>query len=339
MAKRKGNSIIYNNNPTIITWAACAGKKEGEGPLSAEFDQIFTDTTLGEESWEKSESKLILYTAETALGKGKYVWSDLDCIFTGDLLSQCIGSSFAFRENGVPVVGLYGACSTMALSMINASNFLESECGSRVMAATCSHFCSSERQFRFPIEYGGVRPPTAQWTVTGAGAAILERNCGHISVEASHIGKIKDLGITDSNNMGAAMAPAAANTIAEFLEDLGETSDDFDAIITGDLGFVGSDILFEFISKEYGIDISEQHTDCGKLIYDREKQDVHAGGSGCGCSASVMCSRFMNKLESGEMKRIMFVATGALLSPTTVKQKESIPSVAHGIILKGNNDE
>lgn len=337
MARKINDTIIYNNNPVITKWAASVGKKEGEGPLGSEFDTVYNDTTLGEDSWEKSESKLILNTVEEVLKKGKFVWKDIDCIFSGDLLSQCIGSSFAFRDLGVPVVGLYGACSTMALSLINASNYLEGCCADRVIAATCSHFCSSERQFRFPLEYGSQRTPSSQWTVTGSGAAILERDSDGVNVMASHIGKIRDMGITDANNMGAAMVPAAADTIAGMLNDLSLIPESFDAIVTGDLGFVGSDILIEFMKKEYNIDISRVHTDCGKLIFDREAQDVHAGGSGCGCSGSVLCSHFLNKLFSGEMRRIMFIATGALLSPTTVKQEESIPGIAHALILGRRN--
>lgn len=333
MAKRINSTIIYENFPTITHWAACVGKKEGEGPLADGFDIIFKDTTLGEDSWEKSESKLILNTAEEVLKKGKMVWSDIDCLFSGDLLSQCIGSSFAFKDLGVPVVGLYGACSTMALSLINASNFLEGGCGKTVLATTCSHFCSSERQFRFPLEYGSQRPPSSQWTVTGSGAAVVQKNMQGVKVIASHIGSIKDMGITDANNMGAAMVPAAAKTISEFLNDLNIMPQDLDAIVTGDLGFVGSDILSEYMQKEYNIDISSVHQDCGKLIYKREEQDVHAGGSGCGCSASVLCSHFLNELNSGNLKKIMFVATGALFSPTTVKQSNSIPGIAHALVL------
>lgn len=209
MAKRIGKSIIYENSPEIAFWAAGVGKKESEGPFGHEFDRIYEDTTLGEESWEKSESRLLLNTAEDALKKGKMVWDDIDCVFCGDLLSQSIASSFAFRNTGVSVCGLYGACSTMALSLINAANTLESGATDTVISATASHFCSSERQFRFPLEYGEIRTPSAQWTVTGAGAAILKRNEGKVKIRASRIGEIVDMGVSDANNMGAAMAPVS----------------------------------------------------------------------------------------------------------------------------------
>lgn len=210
MANRTGKTIVYEKPPTISFWAACVGKKEGEGPFSKEFDKIYNDTTLGEPTWEKSESKLLLNTAEEALKKGRLVWDDIDCIFSGDLLSQDIGSSFAFRDLGVPVAGLYGACSTMALGLISAANFIESGCGKRALAATSSHFCSSERQFRYPLEYGSQRTPSAQWTVTGSGAAVVQNEGEHgVKISAAHIGHIKDMGIIDSANMGAAMAPVS----------------------------------------------------------------------------------------------------------------------------------
>ena len=335
MAQRIGKSIKYEKSTAITAWAAQVGDKEGEGPMAQEFDKVYEDNYLGEDSWEKSESKLLKNTVECLLKKSKKVIKDIDCIFTGDLLSQCIGSNYAFRDMSVQVVGLYGACSTMALGLINAANFLEAGCGKNAIAATSSHFCSSERQFRFPLQYGGVRTPTCQWTVTGAGASFLEASSPGVRITASRIGEIIDLGIKDQNNMGAGMAPAACFTICEFLKDMNMKPDDFDCIVTGDLGSVGSDLLCQLTLKEYNTDISSVHRDCGMMIFDAEKQDVHAGGSGCGCSASLINSYFLNRLQSGALKRIMYVATGALLSPTTVKQGETIPGIAHAVILEG----
>lgn len=335
MAKRVGKSIIYDKKIVITHYAAQVGKTEGEGPLKDEFDKIYEDSYLGESSWELGESKLLENTVNCLLAKAKMVIKDIDCIFSGDLLSQCISSSFAFRDKCVPVVGLYGACSTMALSLINGCNFLEAGSGSNAVCATVSHFCSSERQFRFPLQYGSIRTPTSQRTVTGSGASLLKCDCDGIKIYASKIGEIVDFGIKDSNNMGASMAPAACRTICEFMSDLNMEPSDFDCIVTGDLGIVGSELLCELAQKEYSVDISSVHRDCGKMIYYIKEQDVHSGGSGCGCSASVLNSYFLKRLENGELKRIMFVATGALLSPTTVKQQQTIPCIAHAVILEG----
>ena len=338
MAIRLGKTWVYENSPEISFWAACVGKKEGEGPFKEKFDKVFEDTTLGKSSWEESESELIRNTVEIALAKGKYTPSDIDCIFSGDLLSQCIASSYAFANTPVSFCGLYGACSTMALSLINGANLIESGAAQRVVAATGSHFCSSERQFRFPLEYGSQRAPTTQWTVTGSGAAVIESGeqtqKGKIKIRAARFGEIIDLGITDANNMGAAMAPAAASTINGLMKDLKCDISDFDKIVTGDLGHVGSDILYEYLKKENSLDIEAVHDDCGKLIFEREAQDVHAGGSGAGCSASMLCSHFLGELAAGNLKRILFVPTGALLSASTVKQGRTIPSIAHAVVLE-----
>ncbi|MBQ5883070.1 MAG: stage V sporulation protein AD, partial [Clostridia bacterium] len=259
---------------------------------------------------------------------------DIDCCFSGDLLNQCIGSSFGLREFGMPFSGLYGACSTMALSLALSATLIDSGALESAVASTSSHFCSAERQYRNPLEYGGQRPPAAQWTVTGAGAAVLKSATpDNPRVNAVIFGKIRDLGITDVNNMGAAMAPAAAETISAFLNDTKTSPDDFDLILTGDLGKVGSDLLKELLIKENNIDISKVHYDCGIMIYDAETQDVHAGGSGCGCSASVVCSYIINKLRKKELNRVLFVGTGALLSPTSSFQGESVPGIAHGVLL------
>jgi stage V sporulation protein AD len=335
MPKRIGRYTIFlENKPSIIGNAAVVGKKEGEGPLAQEFDKIHEDEFLGKETFEKAESELVKDAVTRALYKADEKAEDIDCCFSGDLLNQCIGSSFGLREFGMPFSGLYGACSTMALSLALSSTLIDSGALQSAVASTSSHFCSAERQYRNPLEYGGQRPPAAQWTVTGAGAAVLKNAVpGNPRVNAVIFGKIRDLGITDVNNMGAAMAPAAAETISAFLNDTKTSPDDFDLILTGDLGKVGSDLLKELLIKENNIDISKVHNDCGIMIYDAETQDVHAGGSGCGCSASVVCSYIINKLRKKELNRVLFVGTGALLSPTSSLQGESVPGIAHGVLL------
>lgn len=335
MAKRLGtHTIELDSKPHILSNAAVVGKKEGEGPLSDEFDFVSEDTTLGEETWEKAESSILKKAVSTALEKADLRSDDIQTIFSGDLLNQCIGSSFGLREFEIPFVGVYGACSTMALALCMACLAIESGAYKKAMAATSSHFCSAEKQFRYPLEYGGQRPPSAQWTVTGAGAAILENKVGSPYIDAIHIGTIRDLGIKDGNNMGAAMAPAAKKTICDFLTDTQTKPEDYDLILTGDLGDIGSRLLKELLMKENNIDISSVHNDCGLMIYNLKAQDVHSGGSGCGCSASVLCSKILNGFRKGEYKKIMFVATGALMSPTSSLQGESIPGIAHGVIIK-----
>lgn len=269
-----------------------------------------------------------------ALSKAGKTPDEVDFSLAGDLLNQCIGSSFGLRSLNMPFIGLYGACSTMALSLGLASMLVDCGAARVTVASTSSHFCSAERQFRLPLEYGGQRTPTSQRTATAAGASVVEsRRNGKPTVDAVTIGRITDLGIKDANNMGAAMAPAAANTIADFLKDTSSSPSDFDMILTGDLGKVGSRLLCELLQKDRGIDIESVHADCGLLLYDIEKQDVHAGGSGCGCGASVLNSYIMRRLESGELSRVLFVATGALMSPTSSLQGESIPSIAHAVLL------
>ncbi len=335
MPARQGRyTLNLPSRPSIIGSAAVVGSTEGQGPLKKEFDYIFEDDTLGEASFEKAESSLQREAVLRALSKADKAAGDVDCIFAGDLLNQCTASSFGLRELNMPFLGLFGACSTMALSLGLASVFVDSGAAGLDVAVTSSHFCSAERQFRLPLEYGGQRTPTSQRTVTGSGAAVLAAHTADKpSVEAVTFGRMMDLGIKDANNMGAAMAPAAAATIADFLTDTATAPDDYDLIVTGDLGLVGTDLLKELMQKDYNIDISSKHADCGLLIYDLEAQDVHAGGSGCGCSASVFNSYFMRRLTAGELKKILFVATGALMSPTSSLQGESIPSIAHAVLI------
>lgn len=332
--KRIGKrTIIFENKPRIISYGSVVGKKEHEGPLSNEFDSYTTDSFFGEKSFEKAESKLQKTAVQTALDKAGLTPDDIDNIFAGDLLNQCIGSSFGLRSFGIPFIGLYGACSTMALSAGLAAVFIDSGAAKKTVSVTSSHFCSAERQYRFPLNYGSQRTPTAQWTVTGSGALILGKDGGDIYINSVIFGEIEDLNIKDANNMGAAMAPAAAGTLLNFFKDTETKPDDYDIIFTGDLGYVGTNLLYELLERE-GIDIRCRHSDCGTLIFDREKQDVHAGGSGCGCSASVLCSYIMHRLEKGDFGNILFMSTGALMSPTSSFQGESIPGIAHLLNIK-----
>ena len=334
MAKRTGKrTILFENKPHIISYGSALGKKEHEGPLSAEFDRYITDSYFGEKTYERAESRLQKTAVQTALDKVGLKKDNIDCILAGDLLNQCIGSSFGLREFGIPFIGLYGACSTMVLSTLVASLLVDSAAAKRAIAVTSSHFCSAERQYRFPLDYGSQRTPTAQWTVTGSGALILQQNGNGPYINAATIGEIEDYGITDINNMGAAMAPAAASTIMHFLKDTGTSPEDYDVIYTGDLGYVGTNLLYELLERE-GIDIRCRHSDCGLIIFDRDNQDVHAGGSGCGCSASVLCSFIMHRFEDGDFKNILFLSTGALMSPTSSFQGESIPGIAHLLNIK-----
>lgn len=334
MAKRIGKyTLQMENMPSIQGFASIVGKKESEGPLGELFDKTYEDTTLGESSWEKAESRLQTETVELALEKAELDTSDINFIFAGDLLDQCISSAFGLRDLGIPFLAQYGACSTMAQTLIMASLMVESGMAEHCLAVTSSHFCSAEKQFRFPLEYGGQRTPTAQWTVTGSGAVVVGNTGNSPQISAVTVGRIKDLGIKDANNMGAAMAPAAAQTIMDFLTDTKTKPEEYDLILTGDLGKVGSTLLYELLEKE-DINIRNNHKDCGLLIYKLDEQDVHAGGSGCGCAASVLCSLILNKMKNGELGNVLFIATGALMSPTSSQQGESIPSIAHLVHLK-----
>lgn len=334
MAHKIGKrTIIFDEKPAILSYGSVVGKKEHEGPLSNEFDKYTIDSYFGEKTFEKAESKLQKTAVNTALEKAGLKGSDIDFILAGDLLNQCIGSSFGLRDFGIPFVGLYGACSTMALSSILACLLVDSGVAKNAAAVTSSHFCSAERQYRFPLDYGSQRTPTAQWTVTGSGALLISKDGKGPYISSAAIGEIEDYGITDINNMGAAMAPAAASTLKHYLEDTGTSPEDYDVIYTGDLGYVGTNLLYELLKID-GIDITCRHSDCGLIIFDREKQDVHAGGSGCGCSAAVLCSFIMHRFEDGDFKNILFMSTGALMSPTSSFQGESIPSIAHLINIK-----
>lgn len=333
MAKRVGRyTIRMDQPPSMMGYASVVGKKEGDGPFADEFDQIEEDTTFGEKTWEKAESRMQNDALNKALRKANITPGTVDIIFAGDLLNQCIGTSYGLREFGIPFAGLYGACSTMAESLAMAAIFVEGNFANVAAALTSSHFCSAERQYRLPLEYGGQRSPSAQWTVTGSGAVILGKEGNGPYVREVTFGRMVDLGIKDQSNMGAAMAPAAADTLKHYFDDTGDSPDRFDLIVTGDLGLVGSGLLRELLQKE-GVTLGKNYNDCGLMIYDRDKQDVHAGGSGCGCAASVLCSHILNNMKSGQLHEVLFMATGALMSPVSVQQGQSIPSVAHAVHL------
>ena len=404
--KNINGNIIFDKRPGIISSASVVGKKEAEGPLGDSFDRVIRDSYAGKDTFEQAESELMNIAVGTALEKCMLSNSDIDMAFCGDLLNQCVASSFAMRRSSIPYAGVYGACSTMALSMIMAAIAVDGGAAKRAVCAVSSHYCTAERQYRFPLEYGSQRTPTAQWTVTGAGACILgaadaarddlkrentdqktDKNAGGNSsvdknvpdrdtagqtaakdngaslssplpqsasgaaaasaagapsgtdaaaytphIASARLGRIVDYDVTDQNNMGAAMAPAAADTIAAYLNSTQTDPYDYDMIFTGDLGHVGSRLLRDLLGEQ-GIDLGTRHSDCGAMIF-HEEQDVHAGGSGCGCCASVLCGHILNGMRSGMYRNILFVPTGALLSPTTVLQKQTIPSVAHLVNIR-----
>lgn len=332
--KRGKQSFRLENPPVITCWASVAGKKESEGPLGKLFDQTDPDPHFGQKTWEQGEKRMQQLALEHLLQKSKITDETLDAVFSGDLLNQCIGSSFTLRNRKIPHLGLYGACSTMAESILLASMAVGGGFLDHAVAMTSSHFASSERQYRFPLGYGGQRTPTSQWTVTGSGAVLLCKEGKGPRVESATIGTVTDLGITDANNMGAAMAPAALATIRAHLRDMNVNAEHFDRIITGDLGAHGSQMLLELARRE-GICLAGKIMDCGVEIFDRTKQDVHSGGSGCGCSAITLCASILPKLADGTWKRVLFCGTGALLSPTSTQQGLPIPGICHAVCITG----
>jgi stage V sporulation protein AD len=325
-------TIKFNLPPSIISSATIVGPKEGEGPLRGYFDMILQDDYFGEKSWEKAESKILRETVKRAIQKAKLTPRDIDYMLGGDLLNQIISTSFAARQLMIPFFGLYGACSTMAESLALGSILIDGQYADHIVAVTSSHFSSAERQYRFPLELGNQRPPTSQWTVTGSGAMVVASSGNGPYVTYITPGRVIDLGVKDANNMGAAMAPAAADTIVTHFKDTGFSPADYDVIATGDLGKIGGEIAQEMIMKE-GYDISPIYTDCGIEIFS-EDQDAHAGGSGCGCSAVVTCGYFYDQFVRGKINRLLMVATGALLSTTSSQQGESIPSIAHAVTIE-----
>ena len=334
-----GQTLVFANPGAVISSGTIAGPLEGKGPLGGHFDTVLKEDTWGEDSWDKAERKMFEQAVRTAVDKAELKPGDVDCLLGGDLLNQIISANFAARELKMPFLGLYGACSTMAESLLIGGMLLDGGYANCVACTAVSHFSTAERQYRNPLEMGGQTTPTAQRTVTGAGCSIAagtnysgSRMYRNIFITAGTIGKVIDLGITDANNMGAAMAPAAADTFAAHLSDTGRGVMDYDLVVTGDLGRFGSEMFID-LCRDNGIDLQDRHMDCGNMIFSPE-QKVDCGGSGCGCSATVLNGYLLERIEKGELRRIFFMATGALLSPTSSMQSESIPGIAHGVVLE-----
>lgn len=323
----EGKTFCFRK-PSVLSYAAVVGKAENEGPYGGEFDEVVEDNKGGEDTWEQAESLFQTKAVGHVLRKAAMTPDRIDLMIAGDLLNQCVGSTYGLKEYYIPYLGIYGACSTFAEGLLLSAALVNAGYVDTAIASTSSHFSTAERQFRFPLNYGGVRTPTAQWTATAAGAALIGSGVNPPFIRAATVGKIQDMGINDLNNMGAAMAGAAYDTLSRHFKHRASNPQDYDLIITGDLGQVGSDLLYDLFSRD-GVDITKYHKDCGLMIYDRDRQDVHAGGSGCGCSASMMCGHFLKRVQSGELKRILYCATGALMSPTVVQQGGSIPGIAH----------
>ena len=339
MNKRLGKQTVRMTSPVSITgYASIAGQKEADGPLRNYFDIIMEDAEWGEKTWEKTESKMQRSAVIHAAEKSETNIADINYIFAGDLLNQCISSTFGLRDLEIPFLGVYGACSTMAETLGLAAMTVDGGYSSLSAAVTSSHFCTAERQYRTPLEYGGQRTPTAQWTVTGAGAMLVSEKGEKPYITHFTAGKIVDLGISDANNMGAAMAPAAVSTLTAHFRDTGRSPSDYDMILTGDLGKIGKSIAIDMMAEE-GYDMTKNYNDCGCMIFDIDRQDMHAGGSGCGCGAATLCGYVMNRLLAGEINRVLFLGTGALLSPTSSLQGESIPSVAHAVVISNTAEE
>ena len=332
MKKIGKQTIKFDIPPVILECNSIVGPKESDGPLSKYFDKTLEDEFWGEKTWEKAESKILKETVNMLISKAGIASNEIDCVFAGDLLNQCISSSFGLRDENIPFFGIFGACSTFVESMSLGAIAIESF-ANNVLCATSSHFCSAEKQFRFPLELGNQRPPSSQWTVTGSGAAILSKK-GH-GPYITHItpGKIIDMGIKDANNMGAAMAPAFCDTLIAHFIDTGRTPNYYDIIISGDLGHIGKEIAID-IAQSQGYNIKSNYNDCGVLIFDKNVQDTHSGGSGCACCASVFSGYFFNQLKQKKLRKILLIATGALMNSTTSQQGESIPGIAHAISIE-----
>ena len=323
--------------PAVVSYASAVGKKEGEGPLGKRFDQIFPDTKMGESTWEKAESAFQKAACGKALEKAGLSAGALDLLLAGDLLNQCIGTTYAARETAAPFFGLYGACSTMAESLALAGMLLDGGFGRFACAVTSSHFCTAERQYRTPLEYGGQRTPTAQWTATASGAVLLGRQGTGPFLTHVTVGVVTDWGIKDANNMGAAMAPAAYETIRAHLADTGRVPEQYDLIVTGDLGQLGAQLVRELFRRD-GVELGENYNDCGVMLYDLKRQDVHCGGSGCGCSAAVLTGLILDEMAAGRWKRVLFCGTGALHSPVALGQGESIPGICHAVAISNTKE-
>ncbi len=326
--KLSQRSIKFTTPPSVKSCASTVGQKEGEGTLGEYFDVISEDSYFGEETWEKAESTMQRMTIERAIKKAKLTPEDIDYMFAGDLINQCTSTTYGVKDLNIPLFCIYGACSTMTEGALLGSMCMDNDLAEHIVCATSSHFSTAERQFRYPISYGGQRTPTSQWTCTASGAIVLGTEKKPPYIVGGCVGRVVDWQITDANNMGSAMAPSSADTIKTYLQDTGYKPEDFDHIITGDLGLIGSKLLIEILQRD-GIDISKQHKDCGVMMFDIDRQDVHAGGSGCGCSASILCGYWLPKIQSGEYNNILFMSTGALMSPMLSFQGESIPGITH----------
>ncbi len=336
---QKGKSSIEFETPPVVTsFASVAGKKEGEGPLGPVIDVVEQDEMFGMDTWEQAESAMQKQAADLALEKGQVRRQEIRYLFAGDLLGQLIATSFGTVDMEIPLFGLYGACSTMAEALCLGAMTVHGGYGDRILAVSSSHFATAEKQFRFPLAYGNQRPFSATWTVTGAGAVVVSDGNKYAKDAMARItgvtpGRIVDFGARDSMNMGAAMAPAAYHTIRQNFEDFGVDEKHYDKIITGDLGEVGSKILLDMM-KQAGNDLTDVHMDCGMEIFDKETQDTHAGGSGCGCAAVTLCALILPRVRSGEWKRVLFLPTGALLSTVSFNEGQSIPGICHGIVFE-----
>lgn len=336
--KQAGSAtLLFENRPYVLSAASTAGKAEEKGPFGHAFDEIMEDDRLGEKTFELGERKMLLKTLRRAMKRVGLSMEEAGCLLAGDLLNQIVTASFAARELAIPYLGLYGACSTMTEALLLGAALVDGGYRDRALCAACSHFSTAERQYRFPLEMGTTAPPHAQRTVTGAGAVLLgaaplpHTGFHHVRLEAATVGRVRDLGITDANNMGAAMAPAACDTIERHLTDRGMSEGTFDWIVTGDLGDFGSRMLAE-LWTEAGLDLKGRHMDCGSMIFS-PRQKYNCGGSGCGCSAVMLAGYVLPQLEKGAVKRVLFLSTGALMSPLSACQGESIPGIAHAVSL------
>lgn len=325
-------SIMFEKPPCIVNYASIVGQKEGEGPLGKYFDKIEHDPMVGKDNWEEAESELQKKAASMALQKAGLMPEDIRYLFSGDLLGQIIASSFGMLELQIPMFGLYGACSTAGESLSLAAMTVAAGYAEHCLAVTSSHFASAEKQFRYPLEYASQRPLSTTWTVTGSGAFVVGKT-GNVKITGITTGKMVDYGIKDSMNMGAAMAPAAADTIYQHFQDFERTPEDYDLIVTGDLGVVGRELVLDLL-RQKGYELTKQYFDCGIAIFDDSTQDTHSGGSGCGCSAVTLAGYLLPKLERGELKRILFLPTGALLSTVSFNEGQSIPGICHGVVLE-----
>lgn len=329
---RTGDTLFFETPVYVRSYAAVTGKKEGEGPLGKCFDYVSQDNRFGKKTWEKAESCMVEKAVELALQKGDLTAGELSCALGGDLLNQCIATAFGMRSVGSPFFGLYGACSTMAEGLILGSTLVSGGFMEKALCTAASHFCSAERQYRYPLEYGGQRAPTAQWTATACGAVVLSPEKAPVQVTAATVGRIYDPGVTDATNMGAAMAQSAYETLSAFFRDSGTAPEDYNLIVTGDLAAVGREVVARLF-RDDGIELGGTYRDCGMMLY-HESQDAHAGASGCGCSAAVLCGHILPSMEHGLYRRVLFCGTGALMSPLSTCQGESIPGICHLVRLE-----